>query len=316
MTRASLPNPSPPRLPGLDALRCLALALVLYRHVASNYAPLDLPVHVAGLDSGQVGVALFCVLSGFLALDGRRAPWPWLVARLARIFPPLWLVTALSVAGALVTAYKPVVPKYLALQALGLGYFVPPAFRLNVVVWFITLILACYMLALVARVLGAGAGPAWGALGASALLLVAVPDTITTHLVGFAAGMAMRRTTVAGRMGLPGWAVPALATGAWLADSHFGYAALAALGLVAAHAVPLARGWRPVAWIARHAYEIFLLHGLVLVTLAHVLRLPVAVAVPLLLTATALAAIPLKHAADRLAAPILDGRPRAQSSWK
>jgi len=80
------------RSDGLDALRVLALALVVLAHVIV-VAPLAWPTAVLGVDWGQLGVACFCVMAGYLALGGARTLAEWAGERVVRLFPAYWLVT-------------------------------------------------------------------------------------------------------------------------------------------------------------------------------------------------------------------------------
>src|SRR5258705_7501243 len=93
------------RSTGLDALRVLALALVVLAHVIV-VAPLAWPGGVLGTDWGQLGVACFCVMAGYFALGGRRPLGAWAGERVGRLFPAYWLVTPAPVAANPVGGYN------------------------------------------------------------------------------------------------------------------------------------------------------------------------------------------------------------------
>ncbi len=288
---------------GLDHVRVLATFMVLYRHMAEVFDKLGLPLSVWGLDIGQVGVTLFCVVSGFLVVNGNRPPGKWLLSRAVRIFPTLWLVTLVSIVGAMATGYKPIHVGYLIMQLVGLGYFVPPALCLNVVVWFITLIMFCYMIALPVRLAKGSPLASWSIWAIFTVLLVAFSGQIMiVHIVSFTVGMLAATMS----RDIQNWAVvPLLVLGAvsWaIPTAHYSLLGTACLYL--AMAVPVRRVNRVTAWIAQYSYEVFLLHGLFLIFFARILDWPVAVAAPLFVIASAAASIPLKWASSRISRPL------------
>ena len=57
---------SSPRLPGLDGLRAIAVALVVFHHLCSQGTLASWPRLAAALKHGSFGVQVFFVLSGFL----------------------------------------------------------------------------------------------------------------------------------------------------------------------------------------------------------------------------------------------------------
>jgi peptidoglycan/LPS O-acetylase OafA/YrhL len=101
----------PSRLPGLDALRTVAVVLVIGHHLPPP--PADWPAYglfLAWHRGGWVGVDLFFVLSGFLVsgllftefrATGRISPARFYVRRWWRIYPPLLYLTVISTVYAL-----------------------------------------------------------------------------------------------------------------------------------------------------------------------------------------------------------------------
>jgi peptidoglycan/LPS O-acetylase OafA/YrhL len=100
---------SPPpagRIPALDALRGIAILLVIWHNTGlagGRTEGLVAKLFVAGANAGWVGVQLFFVLSGFLItgilLDARGHPHAWrnfMARRALRIFPLYFLVLAIG----------------------------------------------------------------------------------------------------------------------------------------------------------------------------------------------------------------------------
>jgi peptidoglycan/LPS O-acetylase OafA/YrhL len=93
------------RLVGLDALRGVAVLLVLLFHFSTRFH--ELYVYPDGppfsVPWGHVGVSLFFMISGFviyMTLDGIKRPADFLVSRFSRLYPTYWcamLITALCV---------------------------------------------------------------------------------------------------------------------------------------------------------------------------------------------------------------------------
>jgi peptidoglycan/LPS O-acetylase OafA/YrhL len=313
------------RLTGFDWLRVIALALVVLRHVLQvTHLPLSRDVVI--LDQGQLGVALFCAMAGFFALGGDRPLGRWAADRVLRLFPAYWVVTAAVFAGNALIGYKPASTGLLVSQMLGLGYFTHGGDQLvNVPSWFLSLILACYVLAALVRV-APRRGPAILALAvvAATLTLADWRTDFVRQVLAFVAGMAIRDLgLLAAPAALRVAVVLALPGVAWLAPD-LGYAAWAMAAVVAAAAVPLP-ALRPVRFLADHSYEIFLVHGPLLVLLVRLSGLPLVPALGLALVLSVVAAVGLARgtaAVVRLgprgrpavARPALAGSPRQDAA--
>jgi peptidoglycan/LPS O-acetylase OafA/YrhL len=96
------------RLIGLDLLRCLAVTLVILRHIgpapAETSSVWRIPFEVASR-GGWTGVDLFFVLSGFLVAGllfdefrshGHFSPWRFYIRRGWKIYPPFYAFIAVS----------------------------------------------------------------------------------------------------------------------------------------------------------------------------------------------------------------------------
>lgn len=132
---------------GIDILRIIALVLVTWQHAASVFGYYaDTQWH--GVSPGQTGVAIFCAISGYLAFHARpESVTQWFKKRLTKIFPAYWLVTIGAFFLTAITSSKDFSGWLLISQMLGLGYFTHGWELINVVSWFISLILLCYILA-------------------------------------------------------------------------------------------------------------------------------------------------------------------------
>jgi peptidoglycan/LPS O-acetylase OafA/YrhL len=259
------------RATGLDALRVGALALVVVAHVIV-VAALPWPGGILGVDWGQLGVACFCMMAGYFALGGRRTLREWAGERVVRLFPAYWLVTLAAFAANAVTAYKPATLGLFVSQMLGLGYFTHGGANLvNVPSWFLSLIVACYALAALVRASGWPRATV-GTLGAATMALVAAGfhADFTRQILAFLFGMAARQHAVPARAA-PARAGLAVAGAALIAVSpNFAYSGWAVALFLLFAALPLP-AWRPVRFVSDVSYELFLVHGPVVVLTARVL---------------------------------------------
>ena len=92
------------RIPSLDGLRAISIAMVLAGHAASGISALkDRPILPYTIFSGSRGVSVFFVISGFLItslllqeekLNGRISLKNFYIRRAFRILPPFWIFLA------------------------------------------------------------------------------------------------------------------------------------------------------------------------------------------------------------------------------
>lgn len=137
-------------IPSLDFLRLFAIILVSLQHGLSVIDREDLTM-LYGMSIGQYGVSIFCVLSGFLVSKDSRPPYEWIKHRFGLIFPPYWIIMLLSFFLAWLTKYKTFDAYQFFSQMLGLGFFTHGWDLINVVSWFISLIIICYLQIFVAK---------------------------------------------------------------------------------------------------------------------------------------------------------------------
>jgi peptidoglycan/LPS O-acetylase OafA/YrhL len=143
-------NPAPTRLTELDALRGVAVVLVMLFHYTWQ------GVHVLpqiklipwGLSWGHYGVELFFAISGFvifMTLERTRNATDFVVSRFARLFPAYWLAIALTTFGvtALGSPSLALPPNIVLLNLTMLqGFFFQPS--VDGVYWSLTVELGFY----------------------------------------------------------------------------------------------------------------------------------------------------------------------------
>ena len=251
-----------PRFGGLDVLRLLAIAAVTVQH-ALTVVGREQATEFAGTGAryGQIGVGLFCAISGFLAFQNGAAPGAWFRRRLARLYPAFWLVMIIAFAMTWWDGRKTFGVGQLISQMLGLGYFTHGFALVNMVTWFVSLILLCYALAWAAK---RARHPAIVliafAVAGAALMLAQQEHELSRHVIvfslaGLAAMMPMRRRVVL--------LIPASVAmvGGCLINPHFAIGAIC-LPLLA---MAVAARWpdlAPIRLLTVPIYEYFLVHGI------------------------------------------------------
>ncbi|HET7340905.1 MAG TPA: acyltransferase family protein, partial [Methylomirabilota bacterium] len=263
------------RSSGLDALRVLALALVVLAHVIVVVPLTAVPAGVLGVDWGQLGVACFCVMAGYFAAGDRKPLGAWAADRVVRLFPAYWLVTLAAFAGNELVGYKPATLGLFVSQMLGLGYFTHGGANLiNVPSWFLSLIVACYVVAALVRVSRAPRLTLVG-LAAVTLALVALGlhADFTRQILAFLAGMGVRLAGGLERPPSVRASVALVAPALVLISPNFAYTGWALSLFLLFAALPLP-AWAPVRFVSDYSYELFLVHGPIVVLVGRRLALP------------------------------------------
>lgn len=286
-----------PHVIGFDYLRLLAMACVTVQHGLSVIERYEWTQIAPACTLGQFGVAVFCGLAGRFALDDRRTigirPGDWMIARLIRLYPAYWAATLFAFVLAL-TLGRPVTVNLFVSQMLGLGYFTHGMALVNVVSWFVSLILLCYALATLARL---SPWPplcmAGFALAALALVASGAETVLARHVLTFAAAAALAG---AGRL----WLAPAVAAAMVVVAITVAPALLVSGTALILIRLFEMRIWPPAPFVemaAAYVYEYFLLHGLFLQAGVKFVG-PTATGLTVGLIACILAVILLKRAAD------------------
>lgn len=138
------------RIDGFDYLRCLGLVLVLSQHQLSILG-FERYASILGVNLGQLGVSVFLAVSGVLARQTNREPEAWLLARLQTIYPAYWIATLFGYIAAAASGYKKITVYQLLSQLAGTGLFTHGMDLVNVATWFVSLLLALYLIVYAAK---------------------------------------------------------------------------------------------------------------------------------------------------------------------
>lgn len=266
---------------GFDLARMTAMVLVVGRHQLS----------ISGADESIippfVGLGIFCVLSGYLSLNSsRRSPKNWLIQRLIKIFIPYMVAAAAIITANYVYEYKPVSPGLVVATLLGIAYYTHPGQLIGVHTWFITLILQCYVASALIR---------WDRrilpVVAACVFLMSGQDKFSGCRAAYFVGcLAATRPSPWTWLGL------ALACGGleYFDLAEFRYASYGAGAMFLAST---ARSSSPkiMQWARGLSYEVFLIHGAVLLGLSRTLHFPLAANLTLGTAAVVVAALALKR---------------------
>lgn len=247
-------------LRSFDVARILAISLVAAQHLLtiSDHRP---PLLLGCLSVGQLGVTIFCGLSGYFSLrSGRTSNLDWATRRLKRVFIPYWITLLAIFAANAVVRYKPATLGLIVSEFLGTALFTHAASLVGVHVWFISLILICYAIALVVR---------WKPELMWLFLLAVIAATwqwdplVACHVLSFLVGCALGK----GRLPTVALIAAVSLAGIGLGNLFFAYplAAMAVLSLC------IASSEASPSWLARASeltYEFFLVHGPIYLGLA------------------------------------------------
>jgi len=287
------------RFISFDYLRLFAMALVTLQHgmaVAGYYEQTTW----RDVNLGQVGVGLFCALSGYLAfLGGSGSAIGWLQKRLWQIYPAYWIATVAAFLLTWAAGTKHVDMWLFLSQMAGTGYFTHGWELVNVVSWFISLILFCYFIAFVGKWLGA---PRLMLLFVAIITIILLASrseiALSRHVLTFCvAGLIAQ---VRPRPAVMLVIIAGLFSAALLWPQYF-YAAIT-IALLA-----LALVWRPsetrlTRVASGYVYEYFLVHGIFLVALARFMPNQKLLSGVIAITFAIFSAIILKKLTERLVA--------------
>ncbi len=218
-----------------------------------------------GVNVGQVGVAIFLAISGFLASHSRQPAWTWLVQRLRRIFPTYWIVMAICFWLTWLTGYKQFDASQVISQMLGLGFFTHPDHLVNTATWFISLLLVCSLGVFVARLLKA---PVLIGVASSLGLLASafwVPDpSFVVHLFTFSMAFVVAELMPSAKVSRLLMTTGSLAVALGISlEPLFVGAGISLIAVGLALRVTLAPRW--IRDLAEVSYEYYLVHGVFLV---------------------------------------------------
>lgn len=249
---------------GLDSLRIFALLLITWQHAASVIGYYEV-TQWRGISPGQIGVSIFCAISGYLALAANtESPMAWLKRRLIRLFPAYWIVTIAAFVLVIVGSDKKVTLGQFVSQMSGLGFFTHGWELVNVVSWFISLILLCYLIVVISLKSGWPKLFIWAVFILAAILcFTRIEVSLSRHVLTF---------LLAAVLALGGHNLPIkiisgiLIVVGILLDPQFFYSGVA-IGLLLLVFSYSFNEPKLVKISANYGYEYFLVHGIFLVVL-------------------------------------------------
>ncbi|CAG1013852.1 hypothetical protein ANRL4_05047 [Anaerolineae bacterium] len=287
------------RFASFDYLRLFAMVLVTLQHgmaVAGYYEQTTW----ANVNLGQLGVGLFCALSGYLAFSGSAASAiGWLQKRLWQIYPAYWIATIAAFLLTWAAGTKRVDGWLFLSQMAGTGYFTHGWELINVVSWFISLILLCYVIAFAGKWFGAPRLMlAFAIIIALVLLATRSEVSLSRHVLTFCVA------------GLIAQTYPRPAVMLIIVASLFGVSLIWPQSIYAAFSIALlalALAWQAsettlLRIASGYVYEYFLVHGIFLVALARFLPQQKLVSGAIAVTLSIVAAVILKKLTGHLVA--------------
>lgn len=304
-----------PRFASFDYLRLFAMVLVTVQHgmAVSGYYE---QTTWANVNLGQTGVGLFCALSGYLAFfGGMKTALPaigWLQKRLWQIYPAYWIATVAAFVLTWVAGTKHIDGWLFLSQMLGTGYFTHGWELINVVSWFISLILLCYVIAFIGKWLRVPRLTlAFAAIIALALFATHSEVAFSRHVLTFCiAGLVAQARPRPTAM----VAIIASLFGAAFFWPQFFYAAFS-IGLLVLAVAWQAPETRLTRIASAYVYEFFLVHGIFLVALARFVPRPKLLSGAIAVALAIVAAVILKKLSERLVAWVRrDGSPKTTTA--
>lgn len=256
---------------------------------------------VFGLSTGQVGVAVFLAISGFLAVDTRRPPIDWLRQRLIRVYPPFWIALALGFTLAWMTAVKSFDAWQVFAQFSGIALFTHLDNLIDAPTWFVSLLLVCYLGTFAARFVGY---PFFLGASTALIMLVLVATTkrtwLLSHLLTYSLAYTITLLQPAQKRQYVMWGSIGLTMLLTLVQPEFGFTWFALLVVEAS--LHLERVPRLITWMAEYSYEFYLIHWLFLNGFIRYLPSTPVLAVVLAIGVSAVGSVMLHHLVKRLTA--------------
>lgn len=272
------------------------MVMVVIQHTLSLADREDLTV-LAGLSIGQLGVAVFLVVSGLLSCESRRTPVAWLSQRLCRVYPAFWIAMIGSFCLASMSGYKNASLGQIASQMLGTGLWTHGDELVNSPTWFVSLILACYLGTFLSRFVGRPRFVA--AVCSIGLTIIVARDAapwLQSHFLTYAVSCAIaaypfgtiRNVTtllIAASFGILAVTI----------QPAFAYTALSLL--IVELSLRLRNRPRAIRLAADYSYEFYLVHGVALAGALTLMKSSPVLAVIAALSGSAVAAVILSHVA-------------------
>jgi peptidoglycan/LPS O-acetylase OafA/YrhL len=285
-----------PNLVGLDVVRVLAMCLVVLQHTMSLAGRDDL-TSLDGLSIGQLGVAMFLLVSGFLSFESRRTPTNWLAQRLCRVYPAFWIAMIGSFCLATLSGYKNASVGQIVSQMLGTGLWTHSDELVNSPTWFVSLILACYVATFLSRLIERpGLIAAISSIGLTFLVARDAAPWLMCHFLTYAVASTIAAYALGTHRRVASLSIAGVLTIlALLIQPAFAYTAIS-LVVVELSLLCKARS-RIVKLAAEYSYDFYLVHGVALAGAMTVMKSSPVLAVMAALMSSAVAAVILNHLA-------------------
>lgn len=285
------------------------MSLVVLQHTMSLADREDL-TSLAGLSIGQLGVAMFLVVSGFLSFESRRTPTNWLAQRLCRVYPAFWIAMIGSFCLATLFSYKNASVGQIVSQMLGTGLWTHSDKLVNSPTWFVSLILACYIATFLSRLIERpGLIAAISSIGLTFLVARDAAPWLLSHFLTYAvastiAAYAWDTQRKVATLSIAG----VLTILALLIQPAFAYTAIS-LVVVELSLLCQARS-RIVKLAADYSYEFYLVHGVALAGAMTIMKSFPVLAVIAALISSAVSAMILNNVAAFIVRQLRPPEPR------
>jgi peptidoglycan/LPS O-acetylase OafA/YrhL len=250
---------------------------------------------------GQSGVAIFCWISGWLAIQDKRRPMAWLLQRLRVLLPAYWIVLFVSFVLVTIVKQETVSFSQMLSQFLCIGQWTHPTTLVNEPTWFVNFIVLCYLVVAVLKTLPRINLTVYlSLLGAFCIVMIALAMDLSIwpwyHFISFFTGMLLaihfRKP--------PSVILIAIAFGFFgLSNFQSVFSTIASSMLIAS--IPLEQlRITGVKWISDHTYAYFLLHGIFLSGMVFWMPSTPMVAIPMAILFACIAAVCLQFVTRRL----------------
>lgn len=272
------------------------MVLVVIQHTLSLADREDLTI-ISGLSVGQLGVAIFLVVSGLLSFESRRTPVGWLSQRLCRVYPAFWIAMIGSFCLATLSSYKNASIGQITSQMLGTGLWTHSDELVNSPTWFVSLILACYLATFLSRLISQpGLISAICSVGLTIMVARDAAPWLLSHFLTYAVSCTIAAYAFGTNRKLATLSIAAaFGMMAVIIQPAFAYTALSLT--IVELSLQLRNRPRAIKWAAEYSYEFYLVHGVALAGALSMMKSSPVLAVIAALIGSAVAAVILNHVA-------------------
>ncbi len=290
------------QLGGIDGARVFGLVLVFWQHLMTICDTVHL-TEIGPFSVGQGGVGLFLGISGLLAATSAKSANSWLLSRVSKIYPAFWIALAASFLLSAAFNYKQFNFFQVISQFIGTGLFTHPNNLVNSPTWFISLLLAMYLVTYIAML----TKHASTIMLTSSVVLLIYSLTVSSsllpaHALTYTVSYVCAKNTVlfckcGSWIALTGLF---LIAAIWRPELAYTAFALLVIGLI--KNVPL--NSKALDRVNKVSYEFYLVHGVILVGLGIYFKASIPVMAIIGFTTSLAAAYLLQTSAQRLSSAI------------